>query len=249
MNTSGDMPRGRYTRRRRTSQQVLADERAAQLARFLGRGLKDARLSRRWSQQRASSEAGLAQSTWSKLERGGAASVSLRVWMRASHAAGVDLRAYLEGASAAEPPRDAAHLRTQELLLRTMAKGGWSATPEAAVGSTAGDVVGRRRAEVALAEVWDWLDDVGAAFRSWDRKLERLAAAQPGRSVSGCWVLRATRRNRQLLAEHRHVFRSRFPGSGAAWGAALEDPARQMPPDAGLLWVTVRGDRIYPARP
>ncbi|MEO6350453.1 MAG: hypothetical protein ABIP53_07360 [Candidatus Limnocylindrales bacterium] len=45
-----------------------------------------------------------------------------------------------------------------------------------------------------------------------------------------------------------NFFHARFPGSGHAWLAALGEPTNPMPNDPALLWVTVRGDRLYPAR-
>jgi len=65
--------------------------------------------------------------------------------------------------------------------------------------------------------------------------------------VSGCWVVRATKRNRALLSELRGLFRARFPGTGRAWLAALETGA-PMPTEPALLWISVKGDRIWPVR-
>jgi hypothetical protein len=66
--------------------------------------------------------------------------------------------------------------------------------------------------------------------------------------IGGCWLVRATRRNRQLVGEHRHFFRARFPGSGRAWLAALSDAAVPMPAEPALLWVDVGGTRLFAAR-
>jgi transcriptional regulator with XRE-family HTH domain len=242
------MPPDRYTARRRTQRQVQADERAGQLAAFLGRSLLDARRKRALTQAMAAERAGISQSAWSSLERGRGAGISLRVWERACDAVYADLRAYLEGASAAEQPRDAAHLREQELVARIAAGGGWSVGSEAAIGGAGvADLVLRRPSETALVEIWNWFADVGDAFRSWDRKLERLAASGE-RRASGCWVVRATRRNRDLVATHRTIFGSRFPGSPASWLVSLGDPARPMPPQPAILWVSVKGDRLFSSR-
>lgn len=246
------MSTGRYSRRRRTPAQKRADDRADQLATFLGRGLRESRASQAATQRQASDEAGLAQATWSELERGQGANMSLRVWVRATQATDSDLRAYLERGSMATAPRDAVHLRHQELVARTARGGGWMTEPEAVLEaggdrSQVADLLLRRSREAALVEIWDWLADVGAAFRSWDRKLGRLAASSDD-AVAGCWVLRATRRNRALVSEHPALFAARFHGSGTAWLAALHDPSRPMPTEPALLWVTVRADRLYPAR-
>lgn len=242
------MAAGRYSQRRRSPRQAQADTRAGQLAAFLGRALRDARRTRGWTQARASQRAGLSQGCWSELERGRSAGMSLRVWVRASSAVEAELRAYLERATGADAPRDAVHLRHQELLARIAAHGGWQARAEQGLGGAGvADIVASRQNEMALLEVWDWFADVGEAFRSWDRKMERLQAATDHR-VSGCWVVRATQRNRRLIAAHRTVFGTRFAGAAAAWLAALTDPRRPMPTKPALLWVSVSGERLVAAR-
>lgn len=191
--------------------------------------------------------AGISQSCWSDLERGKGASMSLRVWVRAAGALDTEMRAYLEGSSATGQPRDAVHLRHQELVASIAAGGGWSIRPEQHVaGGGVADILLTRDGRTALIEVWNWLADVGDAFRSWDRKLERLRTADP--AVSGCWAIRATRRNRQLVADHRTLFGARFPGSAAAWISALQTVDVPLPDAAALLWVSVRGDRLVAAR-
>ncbi|MFN8520546.1 MAG: hypothetical protein U0667_14410 [Chloroflexota bacterium] len=211
----------------------------------------------------------MAHSTIAEAEKGEGDDFTLRTWARLAAAVGVELHAYLKHASAADRPRDAVHLRVQELLLQTSAPGGWHGTAELAIddaarGSRSLDVALERATlavpEVAVLEVVDWLDDVGAGLRDWTRRLARvdqLATARltretDGRTVvphvSGCWVLRATERNRGLVRDHSMVFRSRFPGPGATWLRALCGPA-PMPPDPALLWVSVDGTRLWPARP
>ena len=100
------------------------------------------------------------------------------------------------------------------------------------------------------------MEDVGESVRDFQRRLaalDRYAVARMhgDESVpvtSGIWLLRATQRNRQLVAEHRLFFRARFPGSGRAWLTALTDPNTPMPAQSALLWVDVRGTRIFAAR-
>lgn len=174
--------------------------------------------------------------------------MSLTVWMRAGDAVGADLHAYFEGASGADAPRDAVHLGHQELIARYAEPGGWRAAAEEGLGGAGvADIVLARGEETALVEVWDWFADVGGAFRSWDRKLERLESGTDGR-VSGCWVVRATRRNRELFAAHRTLFDARFRGSASAWLAAFRDNNVPMPETPALLWVSVKGDRLFASR-
>ena len=241
------MPPHRYTRNRRTSRQVRADARTDQLATFLGRALLNGRAAIDATQAAAAASAGLSQSGWSDLERGRGASVSLRVWVRAADAIGSDLRAYLEATSSATQPRDAVHLRHQELVASIAARGGWNIGPEQQItGAGVADLLLMRDDRTVLVEIWNWLADVGDAFRSWDRKLAQLGISNP--STSGCWAIRATQRNRQLVADHRTLFASRFPGSATAWIHALERPDAPVPDAAALLWVSVRGDRLIAAR-
>jgi transcriptional regulator with XRE-family HTH domain len=241
------MPPGRYTQKRRTQLHVGADHRTDELARFLGRSLLDARESRNVTQRTAAARAGLSQTAWSRLERGGGSQMSLRVWMRASWAVDADLHAYLEGVSAASPPRDSVHLRVQELIARTAQRGGWRAVPELhTAGAGFADLALHRGNELAMTEVWTWLADVGASFRSWDRKLESLQGQAV--TASGCWILRSTRRNRDLVADHATLFAARFQGSATAWMAALNSHDSPMPRDPALLWVNVAGDRLFASR-
>lgn len=257
------MPDRIRRRSRRTPTQVASDRRADEIATYLGRALRDARRTSRKTQAEVSSIAGVSRSLISEMERGYGASVSLAVWTRVARAANTDLRAYLEHATATDQPRDAVHLRAQELIVRAAAKGGWRAQPERAIDldpgrSRFGDLVLTRATDLALVEVFDWLEDVGDAFRSWDRRLatvenRAIALAPPGIDAtslrtSGLWVLRATRTNRRLVADHRALFQARFPGSSAAWLGALTDPARPMPQTPALLWIAVSGDRLFPAR-
>ena len=229
--------------------------------------MRDARKRYGLTQVVAATKAGLDQTTWSRLEVDRDARYTLATWDRAAHAVGTALNAYLPQTSAADQPRDAVHLRNQELVLRTAAAGGWRGVPEQGLDreltrSRHGDVVlDRHKApsapmEHCLVEVIDWIPDVGESVRDFDRRLaalDRYAVArmrgdEPVPRTSGFWLLRATRRNRELVNEHRLFFRARFPGSGRAWLAALTDATKPMPTQPALLWVDVRGTRIFAAR-
>ena len=236
------------------------------VAEKLGKALRDARKRAGLTQRRAADRAGLSQSAWSQLEVDRDPRFTLLTWDRAAVAVGASLDAFIRGGSAADQPRDAVHLRAQELIIRTAIPGGWSAIPEEMIDreartSRAADVLLTRRlplnpAEYALMEVIDWFADVGAPMRDWSRRLEavdryaiaRMVSDDQLPKVSGCWVVCATRRNRQLIAQHRNFFAARFPGSGAAWMRALTDARAPMPKDSAVLWVAIAGDRIWPAR-
>jgi transcriptional regulator with XRE-family HTH domain len=221
------------------------------------------------TQDQLAAEAGVAQGTISAIENGRKATISLLVLVRAARACNTSLHAYLEWVSGADEPRDIVHLRTQQLLIDLAARGGWKGTPEAAIdnaasGSRAVDVLLERDVrllgpEVAVMEVIDWFADVGAAMRDWDRRLARVeqrAIALRTREggdgitvprVSGCWIVRATARNRALVGELRGLFHARFRGSGRHWVEAIRSSV-PIPSEAAMLWVSVSGDRIWPAR-
>jgi hypothetical protein len=222
--------------------------------------LKDGRRATRQTQEQAARRAGITQSMWSRLETDPNAGATIETWNRAAFAVDTKLNAYLERTSAATQPRDAVHLRTQELIIRTAARGGWRASPEQQIDrdartSRAADVLLQRELEYALIEIWDWFPDVGAAYRDLDRRrgaLERYAITRMTGDelprTGACWVVRGTLRNRELVQEHVHFFRARFSGSARAWLAALTDPAQPLPEEPALIWVNVKGDRLFEAR-
>src|SRR3972149_417997 len=54
--------------------------------------------------------------------------------------------------------------------------------------------------------------------------------------VAACWVVRPTRRNRELMARYPEVFAARFPGSSLGWVRALAEgtaPPQQPGPGRG----------------
>src|SRR5438132_12655233 len=110
--------------RERASHSTRAERHAADLAGRLGGSLRDARLRLGYRQIDAARRAGLSQATWSSLEIDRDASYTLATWDRAAHAVGTSLNAHLPATTAADAPRDAVHLRNQELVLRTAAAGG-----------------------------------------------------------------------------------------------------------------------------
>jgi transcriptional regulator with XRE-family HTH domain len=106
------MPIRRRSRQvRRTKLQVRADAHADSLAAYLGKALRDTRTFNGASQLKVADAAGMAVSTVSEAERGNGSNFTLLTWSRLAAAAGSELRSYLERASAADQPRDAAHLR------------------------------------------------------------------------------------------------------------------------------------------
>jgi hypothetical protein len=218
------------------------------------------------TQAAAARRAGLKQTTWSRLEVDRDPGYTVLTWDRAAFAVGASRDAFIRGGSAADRPRDAVHLKAQELTIRVSRPGGWSHSPKEMIDrdartSRAADVLLYRRrparpSEYALMEVIDWFADVGAPLRDWSRRLDAVDRYGVSRMrpddelpvTSGCWIVRATKRNRLLIAQHRNLFRSRFPGSGRAWLVAVTDATIPMPSSPALLWVTVSGERLFPVR-
>ena len=100
-----------------------------------------------------------------------------------------------------------------------------------------------------MAEVWNTIGDVGAGQRSFHQK---LAAAEEmagwldggGYTVHGVWIVRATRRNRDLVRRYPEVFAAALPGSSRAWVAALTR-GDAPPTEPGLVWCDVRATRLF----
>jgi hypothetical protein len=71
---------------------------------------------------------------------------------------------------------------------------------------------------------------------------------RPGARVAGLLAIRATRRNRQLLAELAPVIDARFPASSVGWLRALSDIEAPMPGGDGLVWARVDGGGLFARR-
>jgi transcriptional regulator with XRE-family HTH domain len=178
---------------------------------------------RRWTQTGLGARIGLAQATISDIERGEGATLSVLVWQQVANLLGLAFDLSL-GWDALEEPVDASHLQIQELILRLGKRQGFARTFELPtkpddprlstdVGLT--DDVNRRLIQVECVNVFG---NINAAIRSSDRKraeAEELAIAiGHGRpySVHLVWVVRATRRNREVLARYPEAVRDSIPG-------------------------------------
>ncbi len=229
--------------------------------------LRDGRSRLGLTQAQCATCAGFSASAWSALEAG-RKPATVPLLNRAAFAVGGSLDAWIRQTSAATLPKDAVHLRNQELVIRLSKPGGWTSLPEEFIDrdartSRAADVllwrrsvVNRVQREYVMWSVTDWIDDAGAIVRDFTRRvaavdrygIARMQGAEPVPRTGGCWLVRATLRNRRLITEHRNFFRARFPGSGRAWLASLTDSAAPLPKEPALIWVSVVGDRLFPAR-
>jgi transcriptional regulator with XRE-family HTH domain len=226
---------------------------AQAIAANLGRDAKATRQRRHLKQAELGRLVGLGQSEISYLERGHGARTSIETWT----AIGIALQRPVSigfSRDVVDPaPLDAGHLAAQELTLRLTARGGWRGRFEAASDPTAPrhstDIeLSAPDGRIVLVEIWNRLDDLGAAVRSSDRKLADLAhrRALPT-SVSSCWLLVDTSANHDLVRRYPAIFRSRFRGSSARWVDALTTGG-PAPANQGVAWIEVRSGRLRPMR-
>lgn len=237
-----------------------------QLAR-LGGEVRAVRLRRGQTQQQVADAAGISRTAESAIERGLGSGQAMDTWQRVALAAGRPLIVGLER-DRLEETADAGHLGIQELVLRLGRRAGFAGAFELATRATEAwrstDVGLRddRRRLLVLVECWNTFGDIGAAARSSERKRAEaamfaiaLGGEHPHR-VAMCWVVRATKRNRALVARYPEVFRSRFPGSSLGWVLALTAlsagasgrPAPEPPLEPGLVWCDVATTRLFPWR-
>ena len=225
-----------------------------QTARLGGR-IREARARRRLTQQQLGARVGLSRSAVSAIERGLGGGHTLDTWQRLAVA--LDIRLNIDlGRDPVEEPIDAGHLRIQELVLRLGRAAGYHGSFELATRpadparSTDVGLRDDRRRRLTFVECWNTIGDLGAAARSSSRKLaeaEALAVAVGGERphrVAGCWVVRATARNRDLVRRYPEVFTARFPGSSVGWVRALTLGTRP-PAEPGLVWCDVAATRLY----
>jgi transcriptional regulator with XRE-family HTH domain len=242
-------------RRRATAERLEGRRRAALVGRRVGIGLRDSRLALQLTQTEAADRAGISQASWSRIERGVAGAASLETLACCAAALGTQLAAFVEARPGADLPSDIEHLRRQELVIELARRGGWLAQPELAIDPRAErsrsiDVHLARfgGAERAVVEIVDLVTDGGSEFRNLTDKTAAVRRmAGDGARVRGLLVLRATARNRATVAEFPSLFATRFMGSSSQWLRALGDPAVAMPDGDGLVWSTIRGDRLVAA--
>jgi len=230
----------------RRNRQQLAD---------LGGQLRASRLRRRRTQQELADNAGISRSTVSDMERGWGGGRTLDAWQRLALAAGTPLIVKLQR-DPLDEPADAGHLAMQELILRLGRRVGFATAFELATRpsepwrSTDVGLRNDRRRWLWLIECWNSIGDIGVGARSSARKAaeaEALAVAFGGEEpyrVATCWVVRASRRNRELVRRYPEIFASRFPGSSRQWVEALTAGA-DPPDEPGLIWCDIDASRLF----
>jgi transcriptional regulator with XRE-family HTH domain len=239
--------------RRRPVIDAEAERRSFERRTRIGGDVKAMRLRRGWSQKQLGDHCGIGRMDISRIERG-ASHLDIEQLERLSIALGVPLNVGF-----ARDPRletaDAGHLAMQELVIRLGRASGYKpdfelptklAEPWRSV-----DVVLRAEARRTMIciECWNVIGDIGAAARSSARKaaeVDALATGFWGEGVRAAlvWMVRATARNRALVARYPEVFASHFRGSSQQWVAALTAGAAP-PNEPGLVWCDLSATRVW----
>lgn len=244
-------------RHKRPAATIAGTREAAAIAATLGREMRVTRLARRLTQTELGQRVDLSQSEISHLELGDGQGTPLATWIAIGIALGRPLAVGFSREIATSPPADAGHLAAQELVLRLAERNRWDghfelptrpSNPSLSVDVCLRD---RRNGILYVIEIWNRLDDLGAAARSMTRKtaeaLDLAAFREPPDRVAGCWLLVDSAANRALVRTYPSVLRARFSGSSAGWVRALE--GRGAPPhDPGLAWIDVRSGRLAALR-
>jgi transcriptional regulator with XRE-family HTH domain len=246
-------------RRRRTGAALAGASESTALAATIGRQLREARRARQLTQAAAGERVGISHARWGQLERGHGSGAPLGLWIAAGIAVGRPMAISLTR-STTPLPREAGHLGAQEALLRWAAGAGNAGTFELqtrpAPNATYIDIGIRddRRRLLEVIEVWNTIDDLGAATRLFKRKLAEageIAAAIGGEAgpfdVRGSWVLRDTAENRELVRRYPSVLRAQFPGSSPGWARALRHGA-EPPGTPGIAWIDLAATRLFALR-
>jgi hypothetical protein len=181
-------------------------------------------------------------------------------WVKIGIALGRPLAVGFSRDLQASEPADAGHLAGQELVLRLARRHGRRGNVELATrpsnptGWADTALVDDRIRTIILAEIVNRSGNLGADFRSTDRKraeLEGLAVLAggdgPPYAVRGGWLLVDTAANRALVARFGEVLRTRFPGSSHRWAKALQE-GTPPPNEPAIAWIDPRSGRIYGLR-
>jgi len=240
-------------RARRSALAIEVERRIREQLARIGADIRLARIRRHLTQQQVADLAGVGRMVVSRIERG-VGGVPVEALQRVALAVGrpliITLQRDIDGETA-----DAGHLVMQELVLATGRLGGFDGRFELATRPAepwrSADVglLNDRTRMLIIVECWNTIGDVGAAARASNRKLaeaSELAIARWGdrpSSVGLVWVVRATARNRAIVARYPEVFAARFPGSSAGWLATLTE-GKAPPSQPGLVWSDIAGTRL-----
>ncbi|TAK02084.1 MAG: XRE family transcriptional regulator [Chloroflexota bacterium] len=192
-----------------------------------GLSIRALRRRRRWTQRELGRRARVSRSEVSRVERGGAATPSLRILDAIVAALGARLlvRVLWQGEEL-DRILDREHARLVEVLLRRLSDGGWTAFPEITfqVAGERGsiDVLAwhERTRALLVVEVKSVVPDIQATLAGLDRK------ARLGPSIAAGRGWRAATVSRLLVLPENRTARRRIASVGATFDRAL--PARSV---------------------
>lgn len=233
---------------------------AASAAMQLGTAVRAARKRRGWKQSALGDKAAMSPSRIGQIERGKGAGVSLEIWFALGQALDIPVRVEF-GRDKLQELTDAGHLGIQELVLRlgraVGSKGTFELPTRPANPSLSVDVGLRddNRRLLMITECWNTFGNINASVRNTRRKIaeaEALSVSLGGDSgpyrVAACWIVRDTRRNREIVGRYPEVFGSVFTGSSAGWVKALTTPGAEPPTEIGLIWCDLAATRLFARR-
>lgn len=223
----------------------------------LGATVRQARRRRGWTQRELAARIGLTQARVAQLELGRGGGAPLEVWFAIGHALEMPFQATF-ARDRREEPADAGHLRIQELALRLARETGRRRTfelpsrPQDPAHSVDVCVVDERWRTLLLIECWNTFGSVNAAIRSTRRKIaeaEALAVSTGGEAgafrVAAAWIIRDTRRNREIVSSYPEVFAAAFSASSTSWVRVLTRGDAPPPADLGLVWCDPNATRLF----
>ena len=242
-------------RRRRTAVEILGTREARAIAGSLGHELRLALKRRHLTHAQMGERVGISRPRISELVRGDGASAPLGVWVRLGLAIDRPLAVSFSRSLDVHEQRDAGHLAAQELVLRMVRQTGRRADFESPSRPTdpsrSIDIAIRddRSQAIVIVEIWNRLDDLGAAARASSRKVSEAESHSTATAcddhpyrIALCWLLVDTSANRRLVGRYPEIMRSRFPGSSVAWVGCIV--GRTPPPDEpGCAWIDPRSGR------
>ncbi len=250
---------GRFNEGRRAGSQARAGRgRAGIVAARLGTALRDARTSTGLTQTQVATRAAVSQPLISQLERGRGRSASIETWSVVAAAVGEQFVGFLEYAPGAGQPRDIEHLRRQSALIAITSAGGWLPCPS-------WPLIGTSRARArSMSPSFDgrpgrWsssrsgtgsrksVEPCAGSMERWRPSERGLTQGEPWQ-IRGLFVVRDTRRNRQLISELRPLFTARFTADSRIWLKALTQPSQALPAGDSLLRSDRAGTVLRPSR-
>ena len=226
----------------------------------IGAEARTTRRRRRRTQAQVAADMGISRARYAELERGLGTMAPLDTWVRVGLALDRPLAVALSREIQPALPADAGHLAAQEWIIgRAMEHGrdpSFELPTRPAPNAPVADVCLRDDPQrtFAFVEIWNRLDDLGAATRASDRKLADatiLATIAGGHDdpyrIAFPWVLVDTAANRRLVARYPAILRARFPGSSVALVWALTD-AGPFPATPAIAWFDPRDGGLRPLR-